>query len=297
VASRLSALAVAGLLLCSTAAAAAGREESLDFGGLKRWWLVHEPIARASSGALPLVLVLHGGGGSPEGAERMSDMSALADREGFIAVYPAGTGFFRRRLLTWNSGNCCGSAMKSGVDDVGFLSALIEKYVKEGKADPKRVFMTGLSNGAMMTHRFACERADLIAAAAPVAGAIGIPRCEPSCPVSMLMIHGYADQHVPYAGGEGKKSLVPRTDRSAEENLNIWTKADGCKLRGIGDGPVDRWIDDCPAGIAVMLMPHHGGHVWPGGHPGARYGNVDPVVAEPKATETIWAFFKAHPRP
>ena len=210
----------------------------MDFGGRERWWLVHEPAA-ASSGPRPLVLVLHGGGGAPDGAERMSDMSELADREGFIVLYPAGTGLFRRRLLTWNSGNCCGLAMKDDVDDVGFLAALIGKYVDDGRADPRRRFGRHLlqqGGGAMMSHRFACERADLVAAIAPVAGAVGVPRCEPSRPVSVLMIHGRADQYVPYGGGAGKKALIPRTDRSVEENLEIWRKADACEPGWAEDG-------------------------------------------------------------
>jgi polyhydroxybutyrate depolymerase len=266
----------------------------MEFDGRSRWWLIHEPAGR-SEGPRPLVIALHGGGGSPEGSVRMTELNALADREGFVAVYPAGTGFFGRRLLTWNSGNCCGYARKKDVDDVGFLAALIGKYVSEGVADPKRVYMTGMSNGAMMTQRFACERADLVAAVAPVAGTIGVPRCEPARPVSILMINGQADQHVPYAGGEGRKALSPRTDRSARENVEIWAKNDACGPAEKKEGPVSRESYRCPGGVDVVLLTHAGGHIWPGGKSGARNGNVDPVLPEPKATETMWDFFKSHP--
>lgn len=262
------------LLLLSLSAQAARREQSLDSGGRRRWWVIHEPAVRLSTGPLPAVLVLHGGGGNPENAERMSGMSALADREGFLAVYPAGTGRFRRRLLTWNSGNCCGYAMDQGVDDTAFLASLIERLVKEGRADPKRIFMTGMSNGAMMTHRFACERADLLAAIAPVAGQLNVEACAPSKPVSVLMIHGLKDEHAPYAGGEGRKMLKPRVDRSVPDSAAIWERA----------------------GSSVTVIAHPGGHIWPGGKAGRRYGNVDPVLTEPKASEMMWRFFTDHPR-
>jgi polyhydroxybutyrate depolymerase len=263
------------LLLLALPARAAQREQSMDSGGRRRWWLVHEPAVRVSTGPLPVVLVLHGGGGNPKNAEMMSGMSALADREGFLAVYPAGTGrFFQRRLLTWNAGNCCGWAMDEGVDDTAFLASLIERLIKDGRADPKRVFMTGMSNGAMMAQRFACERADLVAAIAPVAGQLNVEKCAPSRPVSVLMIHGKADRHAPYAGGAGEKMIKPRVDRSVADSAAMWEKA----------------------GSSVTVIAHAGGHIWPGGKPGLRFGNVDPVLPEPKATEVMWRFFKDHGR-
>lgn len=204
----------------------------------------------------------------------MSGMSELADREGFLAVYPAGTGRFKRRLLTWNAGNCCGYAMDRRVDDAAFLAALIERLVKEGRADPKRVFMTGMSNGAMMAQRFACERADLVAAIAPVAGQLNVESCKPSRPVSVLMIHGLKDEHAPYAGGEGERMIKPRVDRSVPDSAAAWERA----------------------GSSVTVLAHPGGHIWPGGRSGLRFGNVDPVLAEPKASEAMWRFFLEHPR-
>lgn len=271
----------------------------MQVDGRRRWWLEHESAVAVSTRPAALVLVLHGGGGSPEGAERMTAMSELSDEEGFLVLYPAGTGVFPRRLLTWNSGNCCGYALKNGVDDSGFLGALIQRYVKEGRVDPKRVFVTGMSNGAMMAHRLACEHAELVAAIAPVAGAVGIPECRPHRPVSVLMIHGQADQHVPYEGGEGRSAVAPRVDRSAAANASVWRAADGCPNEEVDDatdGVRDERWSSCGAGTEVRLLTHPGGHVWPGGKPGLRNGNADPVVPYPKATETIWAFFAEHGR-
>lgn len=246
----------------------------MDIGGVRRWWLVHEPANRSSAGPLPVVLVLHGGGGNPRNAGMMSGMSELADRKGFLAVYPAGMGRFPRRLLTWNAGFCCGYAMDRDVDDVAFLAALIERLIKEGRADPKRVFMTGMSNGAMMAQRFACERAGLVAAIAPVAGQLNVGTCKPSRPVAVLMIHGLKDEHAPYDGGKGRKMVKPRVDRSVPASVALWERA----------------------GSSVTVLSHPGGHIWPGGKAGRRYGNVDPVLTEPKASEEMWKFFEAHPR-
>ncbi len=97
---------------------------SLDIGGRTRTYFLHVPPAYDAKKPLPLVLVLHGGGQSPESAERMSGMSAKADKENFLVAYPSGTGRFSRRP-TWNSGNCCGYAIENNVDDVAFLRALI----------------------------------------------------------------------------------------------------------------------------------------------------------------------------
>jgi len=97
-------------------------------------------------------------------------MDKLADRETFVAVYPNGTGRFGNRLLTWNAGACCAYAMSNNVDDVGFVRALVTKLTESIPIDRRRIYATGLSNGAMMSHRLAAEAADLIAAIAPVAG-------------------------------------------------------------------------------------------------------------------------------
>jgi polyhydroxybutyrate depolymerase len=288
------------LLLLPAGAFGANSEETMYLGSVKRWYLVHEPAVRASTGPLALVLVLHGGGGGPANAERMSQMSALADREGFLAVYPAGTGrLTKRRMLTWNSGNCCGYALKKKANDSTFLAALILKLIAEGRADPKRVYAAGMSNGAMMAHRLACEHSEAVAAIAPVAGQLNIEECRPSKPVSVLMIHGASDQRAPFAGGYGRKAIHRRQDRSVPESLRLWGEADGCEAssRFIEEGPVGRTgFSRCRDGAAVLLYTHPGGHIWPGGRPGFRNGSADPVLLEPRATELIWSFFKDHAR-
>ncbi len=132
---------------------------SITVGGRTRVYNIHLPSSYDAADPLPLVLVLHGTTQSIASVERMSGMSRVADREKFIAVYPSGTGPMDR-VPTWNAGNCCAYALRNNVDDVDFLRALIEKLKSEYPMDAKRIYVTGISNGAMMSCRLACELSD-----------------------------------------------------------------------------------------------------------------------------------------
>src|SRR5262245_4161436 len=145
-------------------------EEAMVHDGRPRRFLVHD---FSDGKRAPVVIVLHGGGGHPENAADMSQFDVIAAREHFIAVYPGGTGGTPGgRLLTWNAGHCCSYARENKVDDIGFISKLIEPLVASGRADPKRVYVTGMSNGAMMTLVLGRELPDKIAAIAPIVGAV-----------------------------------------------------------------------------------------------------------------------------
>ena len=121
---------------------------SLVWDGQTRTYQVHVPANLATK--VPLVLVLHGAGGSGAYAARYTSMNEVADREGFLAVYPDGTAPLPtlNNLRTWNAAHCCGGAYRKNIDDVGFLAALIKKLTKEYPVDPKRVYVVGHSNGA-----------------------------------------------------------------------------------------------------------------------------------------------------
>src|ERR1035438_8717219 len=128
-----------------------GHELALTVGQRERTYLLHLPPVYDGKRSLPLVIVLHGGGGNAPGAVRVTGCSANADKEGFVRGYPNGSGRLKNRMLTWNSGNCCGYALDSDVDDAGFIRALIDELEKTRAIDPKRVYATGMSNGGMMT--------------------------------------------------------------------------------------------------------------------------------------------------
>ena len=143
--------------------------------GLKRTALVRVPGQVAERRPLPVVLNFHGGAGNAVGQQRYVHMDAIADREGFIVVYPNGTGVLEDRLLAWNAGTCCGMAAREETDDVGYVRALLDELARRLPVDSARVYATGLSNGAMMSYRLAAELSDRIAAIAPVAGASAMP--------------------------------------------------------------------------------------------------------------------------
>jgi polyhydroxybutyrate depolymerase len=201
---------------------------TLVVDGLKRSFLLHVPAQHR--GPLPLVIVLHGGGGTARGMKTLTrgKFDELADREGFVVAYPDGVG------KHWNDGRPPGEdeATREHVDDVAFLKAMIEAIGREVTIDPKRVFATGISNGGMMSHRLACDLSAQIAAIAPVVGALSpllSEHCRPSRPVPVLAVNGTADPLVPYGGGQvhfGSKQLGEAL--SAPATVERWAKLDSC---------------------------------------------------------------------
>ncbi|HMJ09862.1 MAG TPA: PHB depolymerase family esterase [Polyangiaceae bacterium] len=271
---------------------------SLTVGSVQRTFRVHVPPGYRKGQPAPVVLMLHGGGGSGEQLQMQSArMDPIADREGFITVYPDGTGALR----TWNAGQCCGRAVADGVDDVGFIAALLDHLEGELCTDKRRVFATGMSNGGMLTHRLACELSDRIAAFAPVAGTLG-SSCQAARPVPVLHIHGTSDGHVPWNGGMGcGPAGVPFT--SVPDTMNVWRTRNACASNTTtyfeqGDGHCTAYAG-CQAPV-VLCAVEGGGHSWPGGVA------KEPVVQCPAdgfqsqsfvASELAWQFFEANPRP
>jgi polyhydroxybutyrate depolymerase len=270
---------------------AAGTEsKTLEFGGRTRRYFVHPPKGYDGKTPLPLVLVLHGAVQGAINVERMSGMSAKADKENFLVAYPNGTSG-SGLAPTWNAGACCGYAVIRKVDDVGFLRALIDRLEHDYTVDPKRIFVTGISNGGMMSYRLACELADRVAAIAPVEGAQDL-ECRPSGPVSVLIFHGTADLLVPYKGGRTPFQIGPkRTDTSVSSTVAFWVKQDGCSTTPKHEETAQLRIDtysDCKDSAGVTLYTIPGGHhMWPG----TRLSHNDVP-----ATDIMWSFFAAHPK-
>jgi len=293
------------LIFAATASDALSRDQREDrlflmqHGGEQRSYRVHLPPAYDGKKALPLVLVLHGGGGEAEGMARITQFSEKADRKGFITVYPNGTGVLSGQFLTWNAGNCCGPALDFKTDDVGFFRVLLEKLKKDFSIDSKRVYVTGLSNGGMMSYRLACELSGEIAAIAPVAGAMNV-ECKPAKPVSVILFHGTEDGHVRYDGGEPlvRADWHPRSDRPVKETVSLWAKFNGCSPRAQlsvkGHVIIERY-SGCREGTEVVLYTIGGeGHTWPGGQRWAPWAAIP--TREISATDLIWEFFSNHPR-
>ena len=200
-----------------------------DLGVGERHYLLHVPARLPQAPAL--VLNFHGGGGSARPHQQYVRMDALADREGFLAAYPEGSGGVGGKLQTWNAGTCCGRSAREQADDVGFVRAILEDLHQRIAYDRTRVYATGLSNGAMMSYRVAAELSDRIAAIAPVAGSMVLARFAPRRAVPVMHIHSVDDPRALYAGGLGPP--FPFTNSRVqhppvEEKLAEWARANGC---------------------------------------------------------------------
>lgn len=234
----------AGLLSASPAAAVLTtgvNSRSLVFDAQTRQYDVYAPAAYTGSVPVPLVIDLHGYTSNKEQQRAISGFRQRADAEGFLVVHPQGL------FNSWNAGTCCGQAAAQGIDDVGFLRAMVAAVATEANVDVRRIYATGLSNGGGMTQRLACEAADLVAAAAPMAFPIPfipLTLCEPSRPIAVLMFMGLTDQLVSYAG--------------AAPSFARWRTVDGCtgaspdETLVAGDSFCDTYTH-CAAGVEVGL--------------------------------------------
>ena len=200
---------------------------SLQVGSLKRSYRVHLPPQYDGSKPTPVVLAFHGGASNAAQMVRFCGLSDKADEAGFICVYPNGTGRMHG-VFTWNGGNCCGYAKQNQIDNVAFVRALLGDLHQVAAVDRKRVFATGMSNGAIFSYRLASEMADQIAAIAPVAGSMGTETCNPTRPVPVIHFHGTDDDFCPFEGGRGRKSVSGTNHFSVEHTIRAWIAADGC---------------------------------------------------------------------
>lgn len=216
---------------------------TLDHDGLTRSYVLHVPAIYTGTEPVPLVLDYHGFFSTGGQQSQLSGFLELSEQVGFVVAYPNGVD------NAHNGGFCC----IEGVDDVGYARALVAQLSLDGNFDLSRVYVTGLSNGGAMTHRLACEAADLFAAAAPLAFPISIAPptdCQPSRPIPVLTFMGLTDVLVPY-GGAGMFL-------SAQATLEHWRDTNGC-----GSGPPDEHDEsgdsfcdlytNCSAGIQTGL--------------------------------------------
>jgi polyhydroxybutyrate depolymerase len=272
---------------------------SLSVGGRPRSYLIHIPERSAGAGPMPVVLVFHGGGGNAQSVVEMSNYDVASEEFGFLAVFPNGTGRLDNLLLTWNAGTCCGYAQETGVDDVEFVRALIEDVAELTPIDLRRIYATGMSNGALMSYRLACELSDEIAAIAPIAGTQNTQPCLPTRPLSVIHFHGTADENAPFDGGIGDKSIAQVDFASVQQTIDFWRAVDGCPEVPMtdrsGDIVHERYAP-CDQGAAVELYTIvGGGHAWPGGN--RPRGAADVPTQAISATRLSWEFFAAHPLP
>jgi polyhydroxybutyrate depolymerase len=272
----------------------------LEHQNKTRDYLLYTPTKYNSTTQLPLVIGFHGGKTSNSILARTTLFHRLADEEGFLVAYPNGIDG------NWNDGR--GTA-NPDVDDVGFVASLIGNIKAVRNVDARRVYVTGISNGGFMVQRLACESANLIAAFSSVAGSMGTalkPKCNPSRPLPMMIIHSPEDKFVPWAGGEMKRGAGGNII-SVPELVEFWKQKNSCTsfhedvlpVKGQQDGTriVANRHGRCKGASTVLFYKvEGGGHTWPGGNAQPAW-LVGPTSTKINATKEIWSFFKAHSLP
>lgn len=263
-------------------------EREIDVNGTKRTYILH--VGKDAKGPMPLVIQIHGMGATGRLQQGLTGMNALADKHGFAVAYPNG------QANMWRV---------RGSQDVDFMKALIDAHVKDGTADPRRVYASGMSNGSIMSMILAIELADRIAAIGCVGATLpktAVERAKPSRAVPVLYMHGTSDSICGYDGAfRGAKTpfMLP-----AEEMMRWWAKSNDCaekeRVESLPDSEEDgttvqRWTFEGAAPV-VFYRIEGGGHTWAGG-PKAQEAMLGRVSRDFNASEVIWEFLSKHALP
>ncbi|MDZ4844012.1 MAG: PHB depolymerase family esterase [Chitinophagales bacterium] len=247
---------------------------SMTHDGITRSFRVHLPPAFDTCLHVPLVFNLHGLGSNGMQEELYTQFSNVADTGKFIAVYPDAIS------NEWNING-------SGVDDVGFIQAMIDTLYAEFRIDRNKVYSCGMSMGGYMSYRLACELTDHIAAIVSVTGLLATVPCNPARPIPVMQIHGTDDPTVPYSG-------VPQT-------ISSWVQKNNCPQTPV----VTQLPDIDPNDSTTVTMTHYapcddstevilytvngGGHTWPDA-----FINIGVTTGDINASNIIWNFFKKY---
>jgi polyhydroxybutyrate depolymerase len=293
-----------------------GSDKKVSFihNGLERTFHLHIPSSYNISDQLPLVIALHGRGGNGESMVLITrkGFDKLSESDRFIVAYPDGI------ELNWNDGRmdeeANDRAHRENIDDVGFISALIDYMITNYNIDSKRVYVTGISNGAILSYRLACELSHKITAIAPVDGSIPsmlFPECSPSNPVSVLAINNINDPLVPFEGGEiygHFHSVKLGKVLSVNETIGFWVNRNKCFsmpfiIEEPDSAPKDgtrvtrkEYSNGIDGTEVILYSVEGGGHTWPGGFQYLPAWIIGKTSRDINANEVIWSFFKKHSR-
>ncbi|MBN1411293.1 MAG: hypothetical protein JW969_10660 [Spirochaetales bacterium] len=281
----------------------------ITIDNLKREYVIHIPSEYDSGTPVPLVIMLHGGGGTAANAMKETGWTDKADKENFIVAFPEGTRRYPRRKArfstnpqTWNDGSKRENigAVRKNVNDVAFISALMDDVIKNYSIDKQRIYVTGFSNGASMTFRIGRELSDRIAAIAPVAGCDWLDSPEIKSPLSILYLTGTEDPLNPIEGGEIKIGKADYGNKiPVKDTIHKWVVMLECPekaeeiynqngVTGIAYRP---GIKNCE----VRFYTVEGmGHAWAGGKNFLPESIIGKTSDKINATDLIWKFFRNH---
>ena len=266
---------------------------------IERYYLLHIP-SLYNDQPTSVILALHGGMGSAEGIAQNYDLVEKSDKEGFVVAFSNGASRFPSgKRATWNAGDCCGYAVTSKSDDVGFIKKVAEDIRK--KINVEKMFATGMSNGGMMVYRLACEIPEDFTAIAAVAGTDNYYDCKTKKPISVMHIHSEKDKHVLFKGGCGPNCIIrSETEHtSVADTISKWVKSNRCnkKVERIFENE-NAYCDlykNCNNDTLVKLcVTKDGGHSWPGLKISSENRFEKNVSSQAiSATDEIWKFFKS----
>lgn len=279
--------------------------KSLQVGTMNRTYLMYKPKNGTAAEPVPLVVVLHGSSANGLIMSHCSGFNALAERYRFIALYPDSYG------PLWNDGRVDPNSpsFRNGVDDVLFISRLIDATVATGLVDPKRVYLAGFSNGGMMALRFGIAEPGKIAAIACISGLLPkhLSILRPARPVPLLMMHGTDDSIVPWVGGVLKCGNKQKGEvLSVLDTVSWWARNNGCASQvnirilpdtDTSDGTVGFIISyGCatPDTDVTLVTIQGGGHTWPGAVSSLYRPNVGKICHDFDAAQFIWDYFSPH---
>ncbi|MDQ3008643.1 MAG: alpha/beta hydrolase-fold protein [bacterium] len=244
-----------------------------------------------------LVIMLHGYSDNPRLMEFYTGMSKKADKEGFIVVYPQGTNDDDDSKFSWNADFCCGGAKRQNIDDVAFISTLIDSVAEEHTIDLRRVYVAGFSNGGMLAHKLGTDLTSKIAAIADVSGTIGSNESELNKPTStlpVLILHGTADVTIPFKG-EVNKDGDDYT--STADAVAFWRSNNGCdtNVEDVLALYTKTIYQGCQNNDEVQLYAiKDGAHTWFGGKQDVIKNVFGNSIS---ATDVIWKFFNSQVKP
>lgn len=274
---------------------------NISFDGYDRSFIIYLPLGYNNAGKMPLLFVIHGGSGTPEGMIRLADFRPIANKEKVVLVYPAG------HQKNWNDGRPT-TPNQMGINDVGFFNRMCDYMIANHSVDANSIYATGISNGGFMASRLGCELSNRIAAIAVVAATMEAnsvsPNCNPNRPVPAIYIHGTADPLVPFAGGVMTAGgTAGGTILSHFQAIDRWAALNRCNnspaVYDLPDIAVDGttvkqrvYSGGTNASEVVSYVVMNGGHTWPQGFQYLSESIIGLTSQDMNANDVIWAFFK-----
>lgn len=279
--------------------------DSLEHQGLKRKYTIHQPQGYTNTTPTPVVLMLHGGGGTMQNAQAFTQLNFVSKSNVFLAVYPQGYTPVQNGF-SWADGRGT-AADNAGIDDVGFIDKLLDVLENDYSSDTERIYICGFSNGGFMTQKLACQANERFAAMASLGSimdTILFSNCNPNRPIPMFLLLGTADPFVPYNGGKmiGSGNVAPIM--AMDKLVNFWKTNNGCSTASppinlsdinTNDNSTVTIFDfkgcDCDNSMVKFYRINDGGHTWPG-VPNPIYEILSgPTNQDIHASEELWSFF------